>query len=74
MTNEIQINTSPLGDRDTETENQSPVEGAVWKERYLRLLADLENTKKRLTRTSVQDVEAQKGNVSERPFTRCRWP
>jgi molecular chaperone GrpE len=33
--------------------------GAIWKDRYLRLLADLENTKKRLERTSSQGIEAQ---------------
>ena len=32
----------------------------VWKDRYLRLHADLENTKKRLARSSAQEVEAQK--------------
>ena len=36
------------------------MEGAVWKERYLSLLADLENTKKRLDRSSLQSVESQK--------------
>jgi molecular chaperone GrpE len=35
-------------------------ESEGWKERYLRLLADLENTKKRLTRTSALEVETQK--------------
>jgi len=60
MTDEQPIKTSTSGGRDTETDNQSPDEGAVWKERYLRLLADLENTKKRLARTSAQEVEAQR--------------
>ena len=32
----------------------------VWKEKYLRLFADLENTKKRLSRNSAQEVEAEK--------------
>lgn len=32
----------------------------VWKEKYLRLVADLENTKKRLARSSAQEVEAEK--------------
>lgn len=35
-------------------------EAAFWKDKYARLYADLDNTKKRLTRTSVQEVEAQK--------------
>ncbi|MBU1344614.1 MAG: nucleotide exchange factor GrpE [Proteobacteria bacterium] len=33
---------------------------SVWKDRYIRLLADLENTKKRLSRDSAQEVERQK--------------
>ena len=60
MTDEMQINAGTPGDRDSETDQQSPDEGAVWKERYLRLLADLENTKKRLARTSAQEVETQR--------------
>jgi molecular chaperone GrpE len=40
--------------------NQLPDESEGWKEKYLRLLADLENTKKRLTRTSALEVETQK--------------
>ena len=32
----------------------------VWKEKYLRLVADLENTKKRLARSSAQEVEVEK--------------
>lgn len=60
MADEIEINNRTLGDRDAKIDNQPPDEGTVWKGRYLRLLADLENTKKRLTRTSAQEVEAQK--------------
>jgi molecular chaperone GrpE len=60
MNDEMQINPSTSGGRGTEIDNQSPDEGAVWEERYLRLLADLENTKKRLVRTSAQEVEAQR--------------
>ena len=60
MADEVQINNNTSGDRDTETDQQSPDEGAAWKERYLRLLADLENTKKRLARTSAEEVEAQR--------------
>jgi molecular chaperone GrpE len=60
MADEIQINTVTSGDRDTETDKELPDDGAVWNERYLRLLADLENTKKRLARSSAQEVEAQK--------------
>lgn len=33
---------------------------SAWKNKYLLLLADLENTKKRLARTSVQEVAAEK--------------
>lgn len=60
MTDEMQINKGMAVARDTEIDTPSPVEEADWKERYLRLLADLENTKKRLTRTSIQEIEAQK--------------
>ncbi len=59
MADEIQINTGTFWDKNMETDQQSPDEGTVWKERYLRLLADLENTKKRLARTSAQEVEAK---------------
>jgi len=59
MADEIQINTATPWDKNTETDQQSPDEGVVWKERYLHLLADLENIKKRLTRTSAQEVEAK---------------
>lgn len=56
MTDEINTNTPEEWDS-----NQQSVGGeTVWKGRYLRLLADLENTKKRLARTSAQEVEAQK--------------
>jgi len=61
MADEILKNSNgSTGTTDTPTEKQSSDEGVVWKERYLRLLADLENTKKRLARTSAQDVETQK--------------
>ncbi|MFH2059464.1 MAG: hypothetical protein ABIJ59_11260 [Pseudomonadota bacterium] len=33
---------------------------SVWKDRYIRLFADLENTKKRYFRDSAQQVERQK--------------
>jgi len=60
MTDEILINTSTSVDRETGTDKPLPDEEVVWKERYLRQLADLENTKKRLARSSAQEVEAQK--------------
>jgi len=61
MADEILKNSNgSTGTTDTQTDKQSPDEGTVWEERYLRLLADLENTKKRLARTSAQEVEAQK--------------
>ena len=37
-----------------------PDEAAFWKDKFARLFADLDNTKKRLARTSAQEVEAQK--------------
>lgn len=42
------------------TEDLKPDIASAWKDRYIRLLADLENTKKRLTRASAQEVEIQK--------------
>jgi molecular chaperone GrpE len=36
---------------------------SVWKDRYVRLLADLENTKKRLARDSGQEVGRQKEKI-----------
>lgn len=48
------------GDINIQAGERSLDDVAVWKERYLRLCADLENTKKRLALTSVQEVEAQR--------------
>lgn len=56
MTDEINI----ARFAEWDTDQSSAEEETVWKGRYLRLLADLENTKKRLARTSAQEVEAQK--------------
>lgn len=39
---------------------QQPDEAAIWKGRYVRLYADLENTRKRLARSSAQEVKAEK--------------
>lgn len=39
--------------------SQDIKEAAVWKKKYLYLLADMENTKKRLTRSSAKEVEQQ---------------
>ena len=41
-------------------EQGQPDEAAFWKDKFARLFADLDNTKKRLARTSAQEVEAQK--------------
>jgi molecular chaperone GrpE len=35
-------------------------EETLWKDKYVRLFADLENTKKRLIRSSAQEVELEK--------------
>jgi len=59
MADEIQINSGSPCDKSNTNDQQSPDEGSAWKERYLRLLADLENTKKRLKRTSAQEVESK---------------
>ena len=56
MTDEIQNKpTAANEDQDMQTD-----EAALWKDKYLHLLADLENIKKRLTRTAAQDVESEK--------------
>ena len=44
------------------TEGQ-PSEAAFWKDRYARLCADLENTKRRLARSSAQEVAVQKESL-----------
>ncbi|MDX2479842.1 MAG: nucleotide exchange factor GrpE [Desulfuromusa sp.] len=60
MNDEIIKNISATnGDINMQADEHPLGEVEVWKERYLRLLADLENTKKRLVRTSAQEVEAQ---------------
>lgn len=41
-------------------DSQSMDEAAVWKKKYVYMLADLENTKKRLVRSASQEVEQQK--------------
>ena len=46
--------------RVSQPNDQQPDEAAGWKGRYVRLYADLENTKKRLARSSAQEVEAEK--------------
>ena len=46
--------------RVSQPNEQQPDEAAVWKGRYVRLYADLENTKKRLARSSAQEVAAEK--------------
>jgi molecular chaperone GrpE len=43
-----------------QTDQQLSGDAALWKGKYLHLLADLENTKKRLARTSAQEVEGEK--------------
>lgn len=40
--------------------SQDMDEAAEWKKKYMYMLADLENTKKRLSRSSAQEVEEQK--------------
>ena len=43
-----------------QTNEQHADEADVWKDKYIRLLADLKNTKNRLARSSAQEVEAEK--------------
>ena len=46
--------------RASQPVEQRPDEAAFWKNKYARLYADLDNTKKRLARSSAQEVEEQK--------------
>jgi molecular chaperone GrpE len=52
------------GDGDSVQNGQPPEkevdEALVWKNKYIQLLADLQNTKKRLSRSAAQEVEADK--------------
>jgi len=64
MSDEIVIDTRTTNEDITNhAAEQLLAEVAIWKEKYLRLCADLENTKKRLERTSSREVEAQKENL-----------
>ena len=38
-------------------------EATVWKNKYIRLLADLKNTQNRLARSSAQEVEEEKKSI-----------
>ena len=58
--------------RVSQSDKQQPDEAAVWKDKYVRLCADLENTKKRLARSSTQEVEAEKEALLRDVC--CRWP
>jgi len=48
------------GNLGEQSDRQLPEEAVVWKDKYVRLLADLENTKKRLARSSAQKVAAER--------------
>ena len=63
MGDEIVQNNRTNEDIFIQGDEQLMAEVAVWKEKYLRLFADLENTKKRLERTSQWEIEAQKENL-----------
>ena len=43
-----------------QADEQASNEADLWKDKYLHILADLGNTKKRLARTSAQEVETEK--------------
>jgi molecular chaperone GrpE len=57
-TSKIRPEDTRLSERSFDRPAPEPTD--VWKDRYLRLHADVENTKKRLARSSAQEVEAQK--------------
>ena len=46
--------------RISQPNEQQPDETAFWNDKYVRLYADMENTKKRLTRSAAQEVEVVK--------------
>ena len=49
--------------RISQGNEQEPGEATVWKDKYIRLLADLKNTQNRLARSSAQEVEAEKKSL-----------
>lgn len=49
--------------RISQANEQEPDEATVWKDKYIRLLADLKNTQSRLARSSAQEVEAEKKSL-----------
>jgi len=51
---------SERGSKISEVADQEPDEADFWKDKYARLFADLENTKKRLARNAAQEVESEK--------------
>lgn len=53
-------NTADNDQRISSANERLPDVAMVWKEKYLRFFADLENTKKRLARNFAQEVEAEK--------------
>lgn len=52
--------TSEDESRKSQSIEQPPYEAAVWKDQYVRLFADLENTKKRLAHSAAQEVQSEK--------------
>jgi molecular chaperone GrpE len=46
--------------RASQPNEEQPNVAALWKDKYVRLYADLENTKKRLARSSAREVENEK--------------
>jgi len=44
----------------SQTDQPQPNDAAFWKDKYARLFADLDNTKKRLARSAAQEVESEK--------------
>lgn len=62
---EIKIGVPSSGRIDEDTQMSGAAdrqldEAAFWKDKYARLFADLENTKKRLARSAAQEVESEK--------------
>ena len=49
--------------RISEINEPASDEAVMWKDRYIRILADVKNTKDRLARSSAQEVEADRKSI-----------
>jgi molecular chaperone GrpE len=63
MNDKAEKNTAAKNYREDSPASKTTQEEVIWEEKYLRLRADLENTKKRLERTSAQEIERQRESL-----------